>query len=280
VAAVSEGTFEAAARQLHVTPSAISQRLKALEASVGRVLLVRTKPVRATPSGEALLRAGRQIRAITEDALGELGGTGPGGAPAISVAVNADSLETWLMPALARVRGDVAFDLHRADQQRTAELLRQGAVMAAVTASAKPVPGCTLFPLGRMRYQPRASGSFAAAWFVEGVRAAALARAPMVVFDRDDHLQDDYLRRRCGRRLEPPRHYVPGTGAFLRAVQLGLGWGMVPDLQVPSGESGLVDLDPEGALDVKLYWQQWRLHSRPLDHLASAVHEAAKAFLR
>ena len=50
-ATVREGTLEAAARALHVTPSAISQRLRALEVATGRILLVRTKPVQVTESG-------------------------------------------------------------------------------------------------------------------------------------------------------------------------------------------------------------------------------------
>jgi LysR family transcriptional regulator, chromosome initiation inhibitor len=168
----------------------------------------------------------------------------------------------------------------REDQERTAQLLRDGVVMAAVTASAEPVTGCTAERLGHMRYQPRASPAFAARWFPDGPTVASLSRAPMVVSDRDDRLQDRYLRRRTRRRLDPPRHYVPGSDAFVQAIGLGLGWGMVPDMQASSGGGGLSDLDPGGSVDVMLFWQQWRLHSPALDRAAEAVRTAARTMLR
>ena len=160
-------------------------------------------------------------------------------------------------------------------------LLREGIVMAAVTALVKPVPGCTVSNLGRMRYRPRASPIFAARWFADGPTAANFSRAPVVVFDREDRVQDLYLRRRSRRPLDPPRHYVPGdVEAFLEAVRLGLGWGMVPDLQASSGSAPLVDLDPGGGVtDVKLFWQQWRLRSAVLDRVAQTVRNAATTSL-
>jgi LysR family transcriptional regulator, chromosome initiation inhibitor len=281
VAAVSEGTFEAAARVLHVTPSAVSQRVKALETAVGRILLVRSKPVRTTPSGQTMLQAARQIRTITAEMTRELGGDDSAGPLTVPLAANADSLATWLIRALARVGPSVVFDVQRADESMTADLLRQGTVMAAVTSSADPVPGCTIEPLGRMRYQARASASFAQRWFPEGVTGSALSEAPVVTFDREDRLQDEYLRRRTRRRPDPPRHYVPGSEAFVQAVRAGLGWGMVPDLQARNraevGEE-LVEFDEGGRIDVSLYWQQWRLRSVSLDLVAGAVRsEAASA---
>jgi LysR family transcriptional regulator (chromosome initiation inhibitor) len=272
-AAVAEGTFEAAARYLHITPSAVSQRIKALETSVGRVLLTRTKPVHPTPSGQTVLRVARQLQAITAEAGHELGTGPPGLTAVIPVAVNADSLATWFLPALAAVGPTCVFDLHRSDQDQTAELLRDGTVMAAVTTQAEPVPGCTVQRLGRMRYRPRAAPGFAATWFPNGPTAAALAQAPVVCFDRQDELQDRYLRRRSRRRLHPPVHYVPGSADYARAIGLGLGWGMLSDLQVPAGD--IVDFDPEHHIDVTLFWQRWRLRTTFLDRLTEAVQQAS-----
>jgi LysR family transcriptional regulator, chromosome initiation inhibitor len=272
-AAVAEGTFEAAARYLHITPSAVSQRIKALETAVGRVLLTRTKPTRPTPSGQTLLRVARQLQTITAEAAHELG-TGPPDLKAvIPVAVNADSLATWFLPALTAVGPSFVFDLHRSDQDQTAELLRDGTVMAAVTVQAEPVPGCTVQRLGRMRYRPRAAPSFAATWFPGGPTVAALARAPIVCSDRQDQLQDRYLGRRSRRRLYPPRHYVPGAADYAQAIWLGLGWGMLPDLQALPGE--LIDFDPDRHIDVTLFWQRWRLRTRVLDRLSEAVQQAS-----
>jgi LysR family transcriptional regulator (chromosome initiation inhibitor) len=108
-----------------------------------------------------------------------------------------------------------------------------------------------------------------------------LARAPVVAFDREDQLQDRYLRRRARRHLDPPRHYVPGSTAFAQAVRLGLGWGMVPDLQADpvDGERELIVFDQRGSVDVRLFWQQWRLPSRALERVADAVRSQAAAVL-
>ncbi|WP_029429530.1 LysR family transcriptional regulator ArgP [Blastococcus sp. URHD0036] len=266
-ATVREGTLEAAARALHVTPSAISQRLRALEVSTGRILLVRSKPVQVTESGQAVLRLARQIDVLTADVTRELGDE-PVDVPTLPVAVNADSMATWVLPALAPLAGEVALDLHREDQEHTSALLRAGTVMAAVTAQADPVPGCTSTRLGSMRYRPMATPEFAARWFPDGPTPEALARAPVVVFDRKDDLQHRYLSARAVPGI-PPATYVPASADFVAAVALGLGWGMVPDLQ--AGDLHLVELDPAGTVDVVLYWQQWKLRSATLDRVREAV---------
>nr|WP_297428528.1 LysR family transcriptional regulator ArgP [uncultured Actinotalea sp.] len=277
-ATVNEGTLEAAARVLHVTPSAVSQRLRALEVAIGRVLLVRSRPVRPTPSGEVLLRLARQVDLLTADALTELG-AGEGAVPTLPIAVNADSLATWVLPALAPLAGDIALDLHREDEEHTAALVRAGAVVAAVTTQPDAVPGCSVTRLGVMRYRPRAAPVFVRRWFPGGVTAAALARAPVVVFDRKDGLQHAYLRDRVPRDATPPTHHVPSSADFLAAVRSGMGWGMLPDLQLDA-DDGLVELDPAGAVDVVLHWQQWKLRSVPLDRVAAAVTAAARRHLR
>ena len=281
-AAVSEGTLEAAARALHVTPSAISQRLRALEVATGRVLLVRSKPVQATESGQVLLRLARQIEFLTDDTLAELRvGAGAHGVPTLPIAINGDSLGTWVLPALAPLGGSVCFEIHRDDEEHTAALLRAGTVVAAVTTDAIPVAGCSVTRLGSMRYRPMAAPSFADRWFPDGPTADALARAPVVVFDRKDDLQHRYLRDRLPGPARPPTHSVPSTADFLTAIRLGLGWGMLPELQGQPSTSGspLVDVDRSGVVDVVLHWQQWKLRSRALDDVTSAVTTAARRHL-
>ncbi|WP_164702330.1 LysR family transcriptional regulator ArgP [Modestobacter sp. KNN46-3] len=275
-ATVTTGTLDAAARALHVTPSAISQRIKALETATGRVLLVRSRPVQPTESGQALLRLARQIDLLTADATRELDSAAHGPV-ALPIAVNADSLATWVLPALAPLAGDLVLDLHRADQAHTSALLRTGTVMAAVTGDADPVPGCSSTRLGSMRYRPMAAPAFARRWLADGGTAESLARAPVVVFDRSDDLQHAHLRARGVDPTRPPMHFVPSSADFLTAVRLGMGWGMVPDLQDIDGD--LTVLDPDGAVDVVLHWQQWRLRSPSLDRVADAVLAAARRVL-
>lgn len=285
LAVVDEGTFDAAAAALHLTPSAVSQRVKALEQRTGRVLLLRTKPVRPTESGAVLVRLARQLARLERDAYGELGLSGAGEPVRVSVAVNADSLATWFLGALTRVRREprLCFELRREDEDHTATLLREGAVMAAVTSSPVPVPGCSVRALGRMRYLPVAAAEFAAR-HLDGPLPEVLPEAPVVVFDRRDDFQDDFVRRlRPGRDgASPVRHYVPTSEGFVEAVAAGLGWGMVPEAQAePLLRAGrLVGIAPERVVDVPLYWQQWKLDSPALAAVAEAVAASAGRTLR
>ncbi|MGY1801845.1 LysR family transcriptional regulator ArgP [Blastococcus sp. SYSU D00922] len=280
VAVIDEGTLEAAARRLHVTPSAVSQRLRALEVATGRVLVQRGRPATVTAAGEPVLRLARQVGLLVDDAGRQLDAAEPGGAPVVPIAVNADSLATWALPALAPLADQLRFDLHSSDQSHTSELLRAGTVMGAVTSDAEPVAGCRVTPLGRMRYLPCAAPAFADRWFPDGPGAAALQRAPVVVFDRRDDLQHTYLRRHLRSVSEVPLHYVPSSADFLSAVALGFGWGMLPELQLAEGPGPVTSFDPDGAVDVLLYWQQWRLESGPLDRVADALLASAHARLR
>ncbi|WP_306994338.1 LysR family transcriptional regulator ArgP [Amycolatopsis thermophila] len=281
LAVVDEGTFDAAAAALHVTPSAVSQRVKALEQRTGRVLVMRTKPVRPTESGQVVVRFARQLAALERDAQAELG-IAAGSAPArLAIAVNADSLATWFLPALTRVPQDppVCFELHREDETHTAELLREGKVMAAVTASAEPVAGCTVRRLGLARYRPAATPRFVADHLDGGPLERRLPDAPVVVFDRRDELQDRFVRSLTAGRSGASafRHHVPTSEGFCDAVAAGLGWGLVPEPQAaPLLKSGaLVELAPGLRMDVPLFWQQWTLDVPALALVAETIAAAA-----
>ncbi|MEW1637055.1 LysR family transcriptional regulator ArgP [Streptomyces sp. NPDC093801] len=286
LAVVDEGTFDAAAAALHVTPSAVSQRVKALEQRTGRVLLMRTKPVRVTESGEVVVRFARQLARLERDARAELGmGTADGRGPVrLPIAVNADSLATWFLPVLSRVPQDppVCFELYREDESHTTALLREGQVMAAVTSSPDPVAGCTVRALGLARYLPVAGPGFAAR-HLAGDPAEDLREAPTIVFDRRDDLQDAFVRSLTGdgTGASAVRHQVPTSEGFRDAVAAGLGWGLVPEPQAePLLRAGaLVRITPGRTLDVPLYWQQWKLDSPVLAVVARLVAETARGAL-
>lgn len=276
-AILTDGTFDAAAQRLHLTPSAVSQRVRALEIAIGRPVLRRVRPVELTPAGEAVVRFARQLELLTSDLSHQLEPEADGSAPRITLVVNSDSLHTWALPALVEAAHGVQLTILREDQDHSLQLLRRGTAHGAVTATALPVPGCTSRPLGVMRYRPVCTPDFANQWFADGVTSTNLATAPVLTFDDKDDLQDRYLRRQRRRGLQPPRHYVPATHEFGRALQLGLGWGMLPDLQLAQMENGtLAPLTPSAHLDVPLHWQQWRLTSTALDHVATAITEAAQ----
>ncbi len=285
-AVLEEGTFEAAAARLHVTPSAVSQRVRALEQRVGQVLVVRSRPCRATEPGAVLARLAGQFALLERDAAAELAGAGhdeAGGAPTrLAVAVNADSLSSWFPAALVGLPEGVVVDLRREDQDRTAELLRDGTVTAAVTAQAHAVQGCRVRPLGAMRYLGLVAPAVRDRWFPDGVTAAALERAPVLAFNRADTLQHRFAAALVGRDVAPPVHHVPSNTAFLELLAAGLGWGMASEAAAADAlaAGALVDVAPGRWLDVPLYWQHWSLRTPTLDDLTARVVRAATTSLR
>jgi len=281
LAAIADlGSFDAAARVLHVTPSAVSQRIRALESSAGQVLVHRGSPCRPTSAGAPLVRLARQTALLHAEAAEELDAA-TAGVREVPVAVNADSLATWWRPVLGAAADweRVALRVHVRDQARSADLLRAGDVLAAVTSEPHAVQGCTSAPLGVLRYRPAASPAYAERW--RRGRGMDWARMPVVVFDADDRLQHDLLARH-DLGLPPVVHRVPTSADFHEAVRRGLGWGAVPEPQLdPDLVAGdLVALPGGHRVDVPLHWQRWKLDSPVLTRLTDAVVAAARIGLR
>lgn len=281
VAVIDHGSFDAAARALSVTPSAVSQRIRGLENTLGQTLIERALPARATAAGERLLRYARQLQVLQDDLAGDLQAE-TGGVRAVSISVNADSLASWFLPAFDRVTREhsITLDLHREDEQSKAAMLRAGRVMAAVTADRRPVVGCRSSRLGVMRYRAVASPAYVDDW-LDG-RPHLAQNVPIVSFDRPDDLQHKYFRTVQGQVLDAPRHYIPSTNEHRSAVLLGLGWGMIPDIFCSTllRDGLLVDLTPGRTLDVPLFWQRWKVRSVLLDTVTELVTEAARIALR
>ncbi|WP_439687558.1 LysR family transcriptional regulator ArgP [Cupriavidus oxalaticus] len=284
-AVVREGSFERAARALHVTPSAISQRIRLLEERLGCALVVRDQPCRPTETGRRLCQHVDRVRLLEQDLQGALPALAPDGMArvALPVAVNADSLATWAAPAIAAfaAASPVLMEVAVDDQDHTTEWLRNGAVLAAVTATARPAAGCNSQPLGAMRYLAAASPAFMRQHFAGGVGAGTLARAPSLVFNTKDELQARWARRLCHRHVELPRHTLPSSQAFVTAALAGMGWGLHPQsLVAPHLADGtLVELVPGTPLDVPLHWQYARAASGLLDGLSREVLAAGRAAL-
>ncbi|HEX8628440.1 MAG TPA: LysR family transcriptional regulator ArgP [Catenuloplanes sp.] len=281
-AVIEHGSFDAAAQVLHVTPSAVSQRIKALEQVVGQVLVRRTRPCVPTAAGQPLVRLGGQVALLEREALAAAGGALSGRARTrLAIVVNADSLAGWFLPALTALP-DVDFDLHTDDEGHTAELLRDGTVMAAVTTERVPVQGCRVQRLGAMRYLAVAAPAGHTAWFAGRDPAEAFTTAPMIRFNRKDTLQHRFARTITRRDIDPPTHFVPASASFNEAIRLGLGWGLVPEdvARTDIAAGHLVQLTDGHHLDVPLHWQYWRLESATLTALTAAVRAAAAAALR
>ncbi|MCZ8181107.1 MAG: LysR family transcriptional regulator ArgP [Rhizobium sp.] len=286
-AVLRTGSFDRAAQLLHVTQSAISQRVRQLEEQVGTSLVVRSQPCRATEAGERLFRHAEEVRLLEQGVRRDLGLTSAGaeeigGWPSLRIAVNADSLATWFLPAMAEV-GGVLFDLVIDDQDHSADWLKRGEVRAAISGSAKPVQGCDCRPLGALRYLATASPAFILRWFGdEPVTAARLAQAPVITFNAKDRLQTRWAEQTLGVPTTGPSHWLPSSHAFVDAAIAGIGWGMNPENLAAAAlaDGRLQELVAGKPLDVPLYWHVSRSVAGALRPLTDAVVKATRGALR
>ena len=281
------GSFDLAAAELHVTPSAISQRIKALEEVAGTLLIRRGQPCAATAAGLRLIRHHDEITLLERTLATDLPGLAPGPAT-LRIAVNADSLATWVIPALAATEGFL-FDLVIDDQDVSQDWLKRGEVVAAITSHPGPLQGCDTLPLGALRYRATASPAYLARWFPTGVTPQALTQAPALTFSEKDRLQDLWVARQTytrtntsARRTGFPSHRMASSQAFVDACLTGLGWGLNPEPLVAGhlASGALVELVADTPLDVALHWQFTRLAAPALQPVTTAIRKTAHAILR
>ena len=285
---VEEGGFERAAVRLSVTQSAVSQRLRALEAQVGTVLLVRSRPVKATAAGRLLIRHAMQLRLLRSDLDIDLQDLTPGTSTSreeerISIAINADSIATWALSALGPLVSDgLPLEIIADDQDFTHEWLREGQVMGCVTTLKQALRGCKVLPLGVMPYVVVASPAYAQAHCPQGLSAQNFRKISFVAFNRKDDLQADFVSRVLGlRRVSLSQCFVPSVQGQVSAALAGWGATVVPELQVRSllDSAELVNLAPDMRLPVSLYWHCWNLESMVIARLTAALAQAASKVL-
>jgi LysR family transcriptional regulator, chromosome initiation inhibitor len=267
------GSFDAAATELHITPSAVSLRIKALEDRMGTLLIIRAQPCTATPTGLRLITHLDQVT-LLEHALAPIIPT------TLRIAVNADSLATWVIPALAACP-DLIYDLVIDDQDHAQDWLKRGEVAAAITGSPAPLQGCDTIPLGALRYHATASPAYIAKWFPNGVTPQTLTAAPGLIFSDKDRLQTAWATQQMHQKINFHTHCMASTHAFIDACLHGLAWGMNPEPLVADHlKSGrLVELIPHTPLDVPLHWQLSRLTAPAIAPLTDAILRAAKSIL-
>jgi LysR family transcriptional regulator (chromosome initiation inhibitor) len=276
-AVIEQQGFEKAAQQLYLTQSAVSRRIKQLEALLGQPVLLRTTPPVATIAGQRLLNHLQQVRQMEAS----LGLTEDPEHLVVRLATNADSLATWLPQALVlQEHPNVQFDLVIEDQSVGLKRMKQGEVMACVCDSAQPVNGGAVLFLGALRYRAVASVEFVKQHQLTENLADKIAALPCMVFSQDDQLQHRYLRDIAG--VSPQRvHLCPSSEGFVRAVLAGLGFGLLPELQcqqlLDTGQ--LVDLSPGYFLDTPLYWHYWQSESPLLKLLRQRVITTAQTNL-
>ncbi|EPJ92431.1 MULTISPECIES: LysR family transcriptional regulator ArgP [Pseudomonas] len=282
-AVVEQAGFERAAQVLGLSQSAISQRIKLLEARIGQPVLIRATPPTPTEIGRRLLNHVQQVRLLERDLQSAVPALDDEGLPErLRIALNADSLATWWAPAVGDFCAEqhLLLDLVVEDQTVGLKRMRAGEVAACLCASERPVAGARSVLLGAMRYRALASPAFIARHFPDGVSAALLSKTPALVFGPDDFLQHRYLAA-LGVDGGFEHHLCPSSEGFIRLAEAGLGWGLVPELQVREQlERGmLVELLPDKPIDVPLYWHHWRNGGQLLSQLTEHLSRSASRWL-
>ncbi len=283
-AVVGEGSFEGAARALHITQPAVSQRIKQLEALAGQVLLVRASPPRATAAGSRLIKHLRQVRQLEDHLFPDIGMPPSRPFSTLAIGVNADSIATWFLDAVAPLLAatPVLLDLRVDDQERTQELLRTGDVVGSISTLDVALQGCRAVYLGGMAYRLYGTRAYAAKWFADGMTRKSVETAPFVVFNRSDRLHEKMCRSVLGAVPGTLNaHYLPSSERFVAFIEDGHACGMIPEQQIGQRveEGTLIDLAPGHVVVEQLYWHCWNLPSPLLAALTRCLMQGAAAAL-
>jgi LysR family transcriptional regulator (chromosome initiation inhibitor) len=277
-AVVEEGGFDKAAHKLHLTQSAVSQRIRNLEEQLGQVLVVRSTPPEPTEAGRKLIRHLRQVRLMEHElteSLG-LGSKNENDFISMPIGVNADSLATWFMDAVEDFvrESNVLFDIYVDDENRTLEMLKNGEVVGCIGTGAGRVKSCHSEFLSTFDYLCVSTPEFREKWFADGFTVKNVVQAPAAVFNRKDETQSAMLSKIFpGKKVAHPIFYVPSSESFVDVILRGLVYGMVPEFQVRDGiASGqLVELHTEARVPVSLYWHSWNVQTPLLLELSRTL---------
>lgn len=282
LAVVETGSFEQAALKLCITASAVTLRIQGLEKQLGNTLIVRERPCRVTAAGQVLLEHLQHQRLMEQNLLQQLHGQQSDSAfYKLNIASNADSLETWLLPSIQNslIEHRISLNLMIDDQSRTHELMETGIVNACISSEASTMKGCVTHTLGAMRYQMVATPEFISRWFKHGVHREALRSAPAVIYNDKDLLHSDIMLKHFGLNMQSyPYHFIPSATSFVEAIRLGLGFGIIPEMQIQQQlrNGDLEVLMSTAQTDVTLYWHHWKQQSQPLKVLTDCIVQQAQ----
>ncbi len=278
---VQEGGFDKAARAIHITQSAVSQRVKSLEEITGQVLIARTTPPQATLAGRKFLKHYLQVKRLEDDLMEEINETGIKQFTTITLGINADSLAFWFLEAIHPflLEENALLDVRIDDQEQTHRMLKNGEVMGCISTQEQPMQGCHIEYLGCMNYRLMATPEFAARWFPKGITLESVSRAPALIFDRNDELLHKLLNQTFEEvPISIPAHYLPSVEKYAEFIALGHAYGTLPDQQsAPLLETNqLVDLSPLCHVSAKLYWHCWSIESEVLKKLTRNLIRKAR----
>lgn len=263
-AVVKEQNFDRAAKLLNITQSAVSQRIKQLEQQFAQPLLVRTQPIAATITGQKLLAHFRQISQLEYELLRDIMPDTQNYAMPVAIAVNADSLASWFIPAISPIlkQYNIELNVQVCNETKTQLLLKRGEVFAALSNQADEYPGCHVRLVGQLDYILCATPEFQQRYFADGLTPVALTKAPGVIFDQSDSMHLDYIEQHFGIKAgQYPCHTVRSSEAFVDMALAGIAYCLLPHNQAQQhlDAGDLVDLAPQLHLQHSLYWHSWVL---------------------
>lgn len=286
-AVAASGSFDKAALLLGMSQSAVSQRIKALEDSCGRLLVVRGAPSVPTGLGQRLVVHFRHVK-LMEAALDiDLGRATS--LPALALALDADSLATWFAQALPALLSPprCQFNIELADGERALRLVREGAAFACVAeadgsgggSGGEAAVGTSATPLGLLRYTCVATPAFAGHWFGDGFIAEAVALAPAVVGERKQLAR--FLAQEFGAEVAFPHHTMPVSAALDNCILHGVAYGLMPELSALSliAAGQLIDLAPGRTWSTALSWHAWNIDTPFTRALTEHIVTSARRYL-
>ena len=283
-AVIKEQSFERAANATFVTQSAISQRIKQLEQVISQPVLIRSQPPQATEIGKKLINHYYQVEQLERVLKDEILPEAPTQPLTVHMATNADSLATWLIPAIADAMRSNLIELNLliSDEQYTIEKLKNGEVFGAITLEQAAIKGCESTYLGEFHYVLVASEAFRQEYFSEGINPETLRKAPSAAFDHRDNMHITFIDEKYGlKRGDYPLHSVRSSEAFVMLAKHGTAFCLVAEMQVKdklqSGE--LVNLLPDFKLTKKLYWQRWVLLKGAHREISDAIINEGRRLL-
>ena len=280
--AVAEiGSFDLAAERLCITASAVTLRVQSLEKTLGHLLILRERPCRVTQAGQSLLHYLQHSRLLEHNLIQEL--TGQSASShfyRLNIAINDDSLTTWLLSTIQEtlILDKIVLHLKVDDQTQTHHLLETGVVNACISTEVTAMKGCLAEPLGTMTYRMVATPQFVHLWFPNGINRENLKITPAVIYNNKDQIHTDIILKHYGLTPETyPHHYIPSAAAFAEAIYLGLGFGMLPDYQIGSRleTAELIEILPQFRTDIRLYWHHWKQQSVALEKLTTTLLQQA-----
>tara|TARA_R110001583_G_scaffold67490_8_gene192958 strand:+ start:5654 stop:6544 length:891 start_codon:yes stop_codon:yes gene_type:complete len=281
-AVLREQSFDKAAKRLHITQSAISQRIKLLEAQHGQPLLIRSQPIKPTPLGQKLLGHYQRVLQLESELNNQLETENQ--LQPLPLAVNADSLATWFIDALTPLlqQQKIVLNLYVADESQTLERLASGEVLACVTSKPKTISGGESHFLGYMEYLCVATPSFIERYFAQGINKQSLQHAPAMIFDQHDDMHLRFLAENFSlKRGQYPCHTVRSSQAFVDITLADGGYSLNSRLhiekEINSGQ--LIHILPEKIIYVPLYWHCWQLSGELMGQLTEDVIQHCQKLL-